>query len=143
MNCFTKLSAQRTLLGAFGILTLAPMSVAAQENTGVMEEIVVQAPITVERESSADVADPTSRTESVTLKRQVYLADLDLTKYQDVKKLEARIRNVAEESCGLLDDMFPRADSRSRDTQRCVKGAIASASAAVERAIAAASQESE
>ncbi|MGD2128169.1 MAG: UrcA family protein [Lysobacterales bacterium] len=109
----------------------------ADEKNQQMEEIVVQAPVSVERTAIHSASDPTVKTEVVELTRKVYIGDLDLSKYADVQELESRIRLVAQDSCKRLSDMFPLSDMHG-DDRRCVEKAIKSALSEKESAIAAA-----
>ena len=118
------------------IVALAPA--LASDTNDEMEEIIVQAPMNVERETLHSAADPTVKTERVELTRKVYIGDLDLSKYDDVKELESRIELMARDSCKKLSAMFPLSDSRSRDSRRCVERAIKSAMSEKEAAIDAA-----
>lgn len=126
------------LVALTGLLVLAPASALTDEKNRTMEEIVVQAPISVQREAMQGPGDPTIKTEVVELKRQVYIGDLDLSQYADVVELESRIEQVAQDSCKKLDEMFPLSDPRTKDAKRCVDRAIKSALAEKEAAIAAA-----
>ena len=117
-------------------LVFAATAALAAEPVDEMEEIVVQAPISLERKTEHSVSDPTSRTEVIELSRKVYIGDLDLSRYEDVKELESRIEHIAKDSCKKLDDMFPPRSARSRDAKRCVAQAIKSAAAEKEAAIA-------
>jgi len=117
-------------------LVIATTSALAAEPVDEMEEIVVQAPISLERKTEHSVSDPTSRTEVIELSRKVYIGDLDLSRYEDVKELESRIEQIAKDSCKKLDDMFPPRSARSRDAKRCIALAIKSAAAEKEAAIA-------
>ena len=121
-----------------GLLMLALVSVLAGEKDKTIEEIIVQAPITLERKAIHSVSDPTRKTEVVELKRQVFIGDLDLSQYADVVELESRIEEVAKASCKRLAEMFPLSDPRSKDAKRCVERAIESAVSEKEAAIAAA-----
>ena len=119
-------------------LVFAATAALADEPVDEMEEIIVQAPMNVERETLHSAADPTVKTERVELTRKVYIGDLDLSKYDDVKELESRIELMARDSCKKLSAMFPLSDSRSRDSRRCVERAIKSAMPEKEAAIDAA-----
>lgn len=118
------------------IFGIAPAS--ASDESDEMEEIIVQAPMSVERKALHSAADPTVTTEMVELTRKVYIGDLDLSKHADVKELESRIELMAKDSCKKLSAMFPLSGSRSRDARGCVDRAIKSAMAEKEAAITAA-----
>lgn len=120
------------------LLVLASAPALADQENERLEEIIVQAPISVKREVTRSAAAPTVTTEEVELKRQVYIGDLDLSLYADVKELESRIEQVAEDSCKKLSDMFPLRKADRADARRCVDRAIKSAMAEKEAAIAAA-----
>ena len=70
----------------------------------------------------------------------MYIGDLDLSKYTDVKELELRIELVAKDSCERLNEMFPLSNRRSKDARRCIELAIKRALAEKEAAIEAANQ---
>lgn len=112
--------------------------VLAEDKNAELEEIIVQAPINVQRSELHSASDPMVKTELVELSRQVYIGDLDLSKYADVKVLESRIEQVAQDSCGKLNEMFPLSNRHNKDSKRCVELAIRSAMAEKEAAIEAA-----
>jgi UrcA family protein len=118
------------------IFAIAPAS--ASDAKKEVEEIIVQAPMGVERKSLHSAADPTVKVEMVELTRKVYIGDLDLSKHADVKELESRIELMAQDSCKKLSSMFPLGENRGRDARRCVDRAIKSAMAEKEAAITAA-----
>lgn len=120
------------------LLVFAAIPALAAEKNDVVEEIVIQAPISVDRETVHSASDPTARTEIIELSREVYIGDLDLSRYADVKELESRIERTAKDSCNKLNEMFPLSETRSKDARRCVDRAIKSARAEKEAAIAAA-----
>jgi UrcA family protein len=123
-------------LGISGMLGL-PGLLMAQEDDAILEEIIVQAPIEVERSVDRTASSSSAvQTEIVELKRKVNVEDLDLSKTSDVQQLEERIRLVAEDSCNRLAEMFPFDDSGTQSVQRCTKRAIAGAMERTENAIA-------
>jgi UrcA family protein len=128
----------KTVLATVTILMLGLAPALASDENDKMEEIIVQAPMSVERKALHSAADPTVKTEVVELTRKVYIGDLDLSKHADVKELESRIEQMAKDSCKKLNAMFPLGDSRSRDARRCVERAIKSAMAEKQAAITAA-----
>jgi UrcA family protein len=121
-----------------GLLTQSGQAIADQTTTDI-EEIIVRAPMSVERQEVKNVSSSAMvTTEVVELKRLISFADLDLSREADVKLLEARIEVIAKDSCEKLSDMFPLDRSGYRELQRCAKNAIHSALQHKERAIAAA-----
>lgn len=118
-------------LAVTGLFIAANLAADQQET----EEIVVKAPF--ERIKVRSAPGSSLDAEIIELKRQVNIADLDLTKPADVKELDARINAIAKESCQKLSDMFPMDHSDPVEMNRCVKSAIASANKQKELAIAA------
>jgi UrcA family protein len=103
-----------------------------------MEEVMVQAPIEIERQKVSDASSPTSSVEIIELRRMVDITDLDLATHADVEELERRIEAVAKDSCEKLSKMFPPDGSDAKEIGRCTKRAIAGSMAQKEEAIAAA-----
>lgn len=101
----------------------------------VMEEIVVVASPYVRRR--VETTDSTGRTtETLTLKRHISYADLDLSKYADVSELRKRIEVNAKEACEELDELYPIPRWDKTDMQDCINRAISSANDGLEAAIA-------
>ena len=124
-----------TSLGVSMALGMSATSLAQEEDT--LDVIIVQAPIQIERSvdraaSSGSVVE----TEIVELTRKVNFEDLDLSRSADVKELEERIRQVAEDSCQRLAEMFPFDDSSIQGVKRCARRAIEDALEQTETAIA-------
>jgi UrcA family protein len=71
--------------------------------------------------------------EVTTIKVPVSYADLDLSKTSDAAVLRTRIKATATDACKQLDALYPRLSDVN-----CVDNAVASATAQVEAAIAAA-----
>lgn len=118
------------LVMSFGVAATPPASNA-------MEEVIVRAPMTVERyEAKTNSFSATIKAEIVELKRPVSAADLDLSKAEDIMVLEQRIEAVAMDSCKKLSDMFPLDRSDRRELNRCTRDAIESAMADKQRLIA-------
>ena len=138
MNPIHRIPKIFSLVATAMLLTLAAAPTFADEADKELEEIIVQAPISVERKELNSISDPIVKTELIELSRQVYIGDLDLSQYADVKELESRIELIAKDSCAKLAQMFPLNSSRSKDARRCVDLAIKSALAEKEAAIAAA-----
>jgi len=122
-------------VAAAGIFA-APQPTGAQEEEApvVLEELVVRAPRTVVYET-ADVAASGMKTERVELRRRASYADLDLSRQADVAALEGRIEAVAREACEALGELYPL-DNDPRETERCVRRAIADAQEQLEEVVA-------
>ncbi len=129
---FSFISAAISALAAAGLVTQAGQAFA-EETTDVMEEVVIEAPISVRR---IERGSGVSNTEVIELKRRVSYADLDLSKYVDVVELEKRVETVSNESCDKLHSMFPLGSVADR--KRCIKESIDSAEEQVQAAIVAA-----
>lgn len=126
-------SATVLTLAAIGLVFKADSAVA-QQDSEVMEEVVVEAPMTVRQVEKTNIG---VKTELIELKRRVSYADLDLSKHADVLEFETRVEAVSKESCEKLSDMFPL--GVAAETRRCIKKAISSVEEQVQAAIAAAS----
>jgi UrcA family protein len=118
------------VLAFTGLFFAANLAVAQQ----VTEEIVVKS--AVERTEARIPIGSSVTTQTVELNRSVGFDDLDLSKHEDVEKLDTRISEVAEESCQELSDMFPFDRSDRMEMNRCVEKAIASARRQKEMALA-------
>lgn len=134
------LSVCSTLLVATGLLVWTSAAAAqetAEKTAGkAIEEVVVEAPV-VRRKVAA--TGPTGyTTETIQLRRQVSIADLDLTDDSDVQELEERIETTAKEACQALDDMLDRDKQDPTDVFRCTRQAIKDARKEVEAVVAAA-----
>jgi len=129
---FSFVSTAISALAAVGLVTQAGPAIA-EETSDVIEEVVVEAPISVRKVGRTSSG---AAIEVVELKRRVSYADLDLSKYMDVVELEKRVENISEDSCEKLHDVFPL--ESVAEQQRCVKKAISSAEEQVEAAIVAA-----
>ncbi len=130
---FSFVSTAILALAATGLVLKADPAVAQQVSEA-MDEVVVQAPITVRQVGRSSIFG--ARIELIELKRRVRYADLDLSKHADVIELETRVETVAKESCKKLSAMYPL-DSAT-EGQRCIKKAINSAEEQVQAAIVAA-----
>ena len=119
-----------TVLGA--TLTSAAMvstPSAIAQGARVMEEIVVVAPrITREREERVGVA----RVLTVNRDEAVSLADLDLSRTADVRKLEQRIAEAAGRICEELANEYPFGEP---STPVCIRRAVDDAMAQVDEAV--------
>tara|TARA_R110002110_G_scaffold111137_2_gene276814 strand:+ start:9953 stop:10255 length:303 start_codon:yes stop_codon:yes gene_type:complete len=94
-----------------------------------MEEIVVVAPrITREREERVGVA----RVLTVNRDEAVSLADLDLSRTADVRKLEQRIAEAAGRICEELANEYPFGEP---STPVCIRRAVDDAMAQVDEAV--------
>jgi UrcA family protein len=125
------------LLAAFAALLVSSPLLANQSN-GTVEEIVIQAPIQIEKTTIDNPAAGLARTEVAKLTRPVSYEDLDLARSEDVRILEQRIEFLAKDSCQRLSDMFPLDRSTPIELRRCMDEAIASALQQKEYAIASA-----
>ena len=125
------------ILTAFA-LAVVPGNARAQQAAETMEEIIVQAPLEIERQPVPRASSPTLDVEIVELKRRIDVTDLDLTKYADVQKLEQRISAVSRESCEKLYEMFPEAGTGEAEVRECTRRAVASALEQKEQVLAAA-----
>ena len=130
---FSFVTATLLALAATGLVVKTNPAIAQQANE-VMEELVIEAPITVRQVGRTSIG---ARIELIELKRRVSYADLDLSKRADVIELETRVETVSKESCEKLSDMFPFDSATER--RRCIKKAIKSAEEQVQAAIVAAS----
>ena len=130
---FSFVSTAILALAATGLVFKTGPAVAQQANE-VMEEIVVEAPISARQVGRSSTTG--ARIELIELKRRVSYADLDLSKHADVIELETRVETIAKESCEKLSAMYPL-DSAT-EGRRCVKKAINSAEEQVQAAIVAA-----
>ncbi len=131
---FSYVSAAFLALAATGLVFKTGPAVA-QQASEVMEEVVVEGPITVRQVGRANIIG--ARIEVIELKRRVSYADLDLNKHADVIELETRVETIAKESCEKLSAMYPLDSATER--RRCIKKAINSAEKQVQAAIVAAS----
>jgi UrcA family protein len=139
MNIYIKSVRTVPVFLAIAGLSLAATPVAAQEETEILEKlVVVQAPIAFKRKSENRASHPVIPSEIVELKRPVSFADLDLADSADVMELDTRIKATAEDACEMLAEMFPFDATGKAEIHRCMKRAIASALDQKERAIAAA-----
>ena len=114
-------------------LVISTDPAVAEEANDTMEELVVEAPISIRQVERGAFG---ATTELIELKRHVSIADLDLSKHADVIELETRVEAVSIESCDQLSDMYPL-DLPSKK-QSCIKKAIQSAEEQVQAAIVAA-----
>ncbi len=108
----------------------------AQQASEVVEEVVVEAPITVRQFGRSNIG---VEIELIELKRRVSYADLDLSKHADVIELETRVETISNESCGKLSAMYPLDPWGRQELQRCIKKSINSAEEQIQAAIVAAS----
>lgn len=99
-----------------------------------IEEIVVVAAPIMHRQVERSDASGRS-TETITLKRHVSYADLDLGKYEDINELKKRVEINAKEVCEEIDELFPLPRWNRADMRNCVKEAIASANDGLAAAI--------
>jgi UrcA family protein len=129
---FSFVSAGISVLAAAALVIQAGPAIA-EETSDVMEEVIIEAPITVRKVDRTAVG---ADIELVELKRRVSYADLDLSKHVDVIELEKRVETVSKESCAKLHDIFPL--ESVTDQQRCVKKSIKSADEQIQAAIVAA-----
>lgn len=122
-------------------LALGGNTAAGQErgdeatSDGQIEEIVISAPWMARREVVERRTSTGARIEEITLTRSVDYSDLELERTEDARELERRIEDVARQSCEVLADEFPLADT---DTQSCVESARRDAMAQARQAIDAA-----
>ncbi len=130
---FTFVSTAFLALAATGLVFKTGLAVA-QHASEMMDEVVVEAPITVRQVGRTNIG---ARIELIELKRRVSYADLDLSKHADVIELEARVETISKESCEKLSAMYPLDSVTER--RRCIKKAINSAEKQVQAAIVAAS----
>lgn len=130
---FSFVSTAILTLAATGLVLKADPAVA-QEVSEAIDEVVVEAPITVHQVGRASATG--AKVELIELKRRVSYADLDLSKHADVIELENRVDTAAKESCEKLTTMYPL-DSAA-EGQRCIEKAINSAEKQVKAAIVAA-----
>ena len=129
---FSFISAAISALAAAGLVTQAGPAFA-EETTDVIEEVIIEAPISVRR---IERGSGVSNTEVIELKRRVSYADLDLSKHVDVVELEKRVETVSNESCDKLYSMFPLGSVVDR--KRCIRESIDGAEEQVQAAIVAA-----
>jgi len=130
---FSFVSAALLTLAATGFVIKSDPAIA-QQASKVIEEVVVEAPITVRQVGRTSIG---AKIELIELKRRVSYADLDLSEHANVTELETRVETISKESCEKLSDMFPF-DSAT-EKRRCIKKAIESADEQVQAAIVAAS----
>ncbi len=136
---FSFVSAAFLALAATG-LVIKTDPVVAQQASEVLEEVVVEAPITTVREVRWTSRDAAMRI--IELKQRVSYADLDLSKSANVIEFEVRVETIAKESCDKLSAMYPlpQAGTTERERQRrCISEAINGAKGQVQAAIVAAS----
>lgn len=117
------------------LLTVAGTAVAMQ-TVDEVEEIIVKAPVQVQKHVTRNTTGATGNTEIIELTRPVSITDLDLSDQADVEILETRIAAMAEDSCEKLSAMFPLDRSDPAEFRRCTRLAIESALNQKERAIA-------
>ena len=129
---FSFVSTAILALAATGLVFKTGPAVAQQANE-VMEEVVVEAPITVRQVGRTNFG---AKIELIELKRRVNYADLDLSKHADVIELETRVETISKESCEKLSAMYPLDSATER--WRCIKKTINSAEEQVQAAIVAA-----
>jgi UrcA family protein len=118
------------VLAFAGLFVAADLAVAQQ----VTEEIVVRSPI--ERTQARIPIGSSVNTQTVELNQYVSFDDLDLTKNEDIEKLDTRISEIAKESCEKLSEMFPLDRSDLTAVNRCMKKAISYANEQKEKFIA-------
>ena len=99
---------------------------ANDDQTAEAIEEVVKIEAKVERRYVGHPNALGARTEILELKRQVFFADLDLSKNTDVIELKNRIENTANEACEELAEMHPIPVWDKADFRRCVAEAIES-----------------
>jgi len=129
---FSFVSAALLALAATGLVIKSDPAVAQQASEEI-EEIVVEAPITVRQVGRMNAG---AREEIIGLKRRVSYADLDLSEHADVTELETRVESVSKESCKKLFGMYPFGSVG--EELRCIEKAINSAEEQVQAAIVAA-----
>ena len=130
---YSFVSAALLALAATGLVIKTDPAIA-QQASKVIEEVVVEAPITVRQIGRTPIG---AKIELIELKRRVSYGDLDLSKHADVIELETRVETISKESCQKLSDMF-LLDSAT-EKRRCIKKAIESTEEQVQAAIVAAS----
>src|SRR5689334_15510905 len=105
------------LIVFFGGITLADFAQSANQPA---EQVTRSGPYVVKKTFTAEPYNVPRTTTSVS--RDINTQDLDLTSDGDVAKLEARVRQVAEDVCRQLDQRRPRSTDISRDqVKNCVK----------------------
>ncbi len=129
---FSFVSAAVLALAASGLVFKADPAVA-QQASEVVDEVVVEAPITVRQVGRRNTG---TKIELIELKRRVSYADLDLRKHADVTELETRVETVSKEACKKLFDMSPY--NSATEERLCTKKAIDSTEEQVQMAIVAA-----
>ena len=114
---FSFVSAAFLAVAATGFV-LQPGSAVAQQDSEVMEVVVIGAPITVRQVGQTNIG---AKIELIEIKRRVSYADLDLSKHADVIELEGRVETVSKESCKKLSAMYPLDSATER--RRCITAA--------------------
>jgi UrcA family protein len=109
----------------------------AQQAAEAIEEIVVEAPIV--RRQVGRATGTNAKIEIIELRRRVSFADLDISRYEAVIELEARIQTIAKEACEKLFEMYPSTPPDRLAIKRCTEQAIDGTEEKVQAAIAAAS----
>lgn len=132
----------KVLWGTAALVIGAGSAVAQEREAGPqeqaqLEEITVTAPWLVRREVVGRTTTG-AQLEEITLTRRVDYSDLDLTRTEDAQELERRIDQAARESCDVLAEEFPLADT---DTRTCVENARGGAMGQARQAIDAAVSE--
>jgi UrcA family protein len=129
-----------TALVAVGCFIGADSAIAQEANddqtSEVMEE-VVKFEAALDRRLVGRQNEFGARTKLFELKRQVKLADLDLSADTDVIKLKNRIESTAKEACAELAEIRPIPLWAKADHQRCITEAIESANDELELIVAA------
>lgn len=136
LNCITS---SALVAAAFTITTNVGHAQKGEEKWSgdLIEEIVVVAAPIMHRQVERSGAS--GRTiETITLRRHVSYADLDLVNYVDINELKKRIETNAKEVCEEINELFPLPRWNRADMRNCVKEAIASANDGLAAAIKAA-----
>jgi len=123
-------------LAAAGFAMNIGVAVAKETGDQAEEIVVVGAPI--QRNRKVERGTYGNDVEVIELMRQVSYADLDLTKYADVKEIESRIEATARESCEQLSEMFRLDMPKKEEVANCTKTAVMEAKEKLRVAIAAA-----
>lgn len=110
---------------------------AKDDQTGEVIEEIVKFEAALDRRLVGRQNEFGARTKLFELKRQVNLADLDLSLDTDVIKLKSRIESTAKEACAELAEIRPIPLWGKADHRRCVTEAIESANDELELIVAA------
>lgn len=126
----------------FMALFFMPLASAAQASATAkpIPEIIVEAPYRIERRRERQHSAIGMTTEVIELSRSIPINNLDLRLQANVEALHARIREVAENSCENLRQIYPMPPTGAAEHHRCVREAIANAKQDVDLAIALANQ---